>query len=235
MSTPRRCMATRPRSAARLARSGIARGELYIVTKVDPEQCRRPALPVIGRALDRASGRPGRPSPHPLAAGGGAVRQGGRSALRSACARVHARNRGEQLHHRDDAAGAARAASPLIANQVEFHPLIDQAKLKTEADSSASRSWPIVPLGRGQVMKNSSHPGDRQEAGAAGIGSGACLDPAAGCRGDPDDHQARECGCRICARSILSLSAADMNAITQVSKGNRRLISPAGWAPKWDN
>jgi len=26
-----------------------------------------------------------------------------------------------------------------------------------------------------------------------------------------------------------------MDAITQVSKGNRRLISPSGWAPQWDN
>ncbi len=33
----------------------------------------------------------------------------------------------------------------------------------------------------------------------------------------------------------LVLSQADMDAITQVSMGNRRLISPSGWAPKWDN
>ena len=33
----------------------------------------------------------------------------------------------------------------------------------------------------------------------------------------------------------FELSEEDMSAITALTRQNRRLISPAGWAPKWDN
>ena len=32
----------------------------------------------------------------------------------------------------------------------------------------------------------------------------------------------------------FELSPADMAKLTEASKQNRRLISPTGWAPKWD-
>ena len=33
----------------------------------------------------------------------------------------------------------------------------------------------------------------------------------------------------------FELSDDDMKAITALNHQNRRLVSPAGWAPKWDN
>ncbi len=48
----------------------------------------------------------------------------------------------------------ARTAHALIANQVEFHPLIDQARVKAEAARLGMALMAYCPLGRGEAMKN---------------------------------------------------------------------------------
>jgi 2,5-diketo-D-gluconate reductase B len=127
-----------------------------------------------------------------------------------------------------------RAKSSLIANQVEFHPLIDQAWLKAEAEKLGMALMAYSPLGRGEVMKSKviQEIGYRLKSPASEVALAWIMQQ--GVIAIPMTTKRENAQSNLRALDLV-LSEADMNAILQVSKGNRRLISPAGWAPEWDN
>lgn len=128
---------------------------------------------------------------------------------------------------------AKRATHPLINNQVEFHPLLDQSRVREEAEKLGIVLSAYSPLGRGAVLKDP-----------------AVIDVAKRLARPPSEIALRwiiQQGVvavpmttkKENARSNMrildfELSPADMAKLTAASKQNRRLISPTGWAPKWD-
>jgi diketogulonate reductase-like aldo/keto reductase len=128
---------------------------------------------------------------------------------------------------------AKRASLPLINNQVEFHPLLDQSRVRAEAEKLGIVLSAYSPLGRGAVLKDA-----------------AVLEIANRLRRPPSEvalrwiiqqgvvalpmTTKRENAKRIMRIFDFELSAADMAKLSQASTQNRRLISPTGWAPQWD-
>jgi 2,5-diketo-D-gluconate reductase B len=129
---------------------------------------------------------------------------------------------------------AKRASVPLINNQVEFHPLLDQSRVRAEAEKLGIVLSAYSPLGRGAVLKD---PTVQEVAKRLGrppseialrwiIQQGVVAVPMTTKRENAKSNM------RI---FDFELSAADMAKLSEASKQNRRLISPTGWAPQWDN
>jgi diketogulonate reductase-like aldo/keto reductase len=128
---------------------------------------------------------------------------------------------------------AKRAGQKLINNQVEFHPLLDQSQVRTEAEKLGMILSAYSPLGRGAVLKDP-----------------VVVEVATRLKRPPSEIALRwiiQQGVvavpmttkRDNARSNLKvldfeLSPADMARLSEASRQNRRLVSPLGWAPKWD-
>ncbi|MBL8894225.1 MAG: aldo/keto reductase [Rhizobiales bacterium] len=217
-----------------LARSGIARKELYIVTKVDPGNVGADRfLSSVERSLAHLNGAVDLllihwpPSDRQFDK---AVDLLVEAKERGFTAAIGVSNFTIAMMKR----AQARAASALIANQVEFHPLIDQARVREEAEKLGMALMAYCPLGRGEVMKNKviQEIGYRLKRPASEVALAWIMqqDVVA----IPMTTKRENAQSNLRALDLV-LSQADMDAITQVSKGNRRLISPAGWAPKWDN
>ena len=128
---------------------------------------------------------------------------------------------------------AKRAGQKLINNQVEFHPLLDQSQVRAEAEKLGMVLSAYSPLGRGAVLKDP-----------------VVVEVATRLKRPPSEIALRwiiQQGVvavpmttkRDNARSNLKvldfeLSPADMARLSEASRQNRRLVSPLGWAPKWD-
>lgn len=217
-----------------LARSGIARKELYIVTKVDPGNVGADRfLSSVERSLAHLNGAVDLLLIHWPPAD--------KQFDKAVDLLVEAKERGF--------AGAigvsnftiammkraqARASSALIANQVEFHPLIDQARVREEAEKLGMALMAYCPLGRGEVMKTKviQEIGYRLKRPASEVALAWIMQQNV--VAIPMTTKRENAQSNLRALDLV-LSQSDMDAITQVSKGNRRLISPSGWAPKWDN
>lgn len=128
---------------------------------------------------------------------------------------------------------AKRASQKLVNNQVEFHPLLDQSQVRVEAEKLGIVLSAYSPLGRGAVLRDP-----------------VVVEVATRLKRPPSEIALRwiiqqgvvavpQTTKRDNARSNLrvldfELSPADMARLSQATKQNRRLISPLGWAPKWD-
>jgi diketogulonate reductase-like aldo/keto reductase len=128
---------------------------------------------------------------------------------------------------------ARRASLPLVNNQVEFHPLLDQSRVCSEAQKLGMVLSAYSPLGRGAVLKD---PTVQEVAKRLGrppseialrwiVQQGVVALPMTTRRENAQSNM------RI---FDFELSAADMAKLSDASKQNRRLISPTGWAPQWD-
>ena len=128
---------------------------------------------------------------------------------------------------------AKRASLPLINNQVEFHPLLDQSRVRAEAKKLGIVLSAYSPLGRGAVLKDPAVQEVAQRLARPPseialrwiVQQGVVALPMTTKRDNAKSNM------RI---FDFELSAADMATLSEASKQNRRLISPTGWAPKWD-
>lgn len=125
------------------------------------------------------------------------------------------------------------AQGGLVNNQVEFHPLIDQSKLKSEAASLGISLSAYSPLARGRLL---NEPALVEVATKLGrpvsqivlrwiVQQGVAAIPMS---------RKRENAQSNLDVTRFSLSDADMAAVTALTLQNRRFVSPAGWAPEWD-
>jgi diketogulonate reductase-like aldo/keto reductase len=124
--------------------------------------------------------------------------------------------------------------APIVVNQVEFHPLLDQSRVKAEAEKLGLALAAYSPLGRGAVLKEQVIIEIARKLGRPAaevalrwiIQQGVIVLPMT----------TRRENCLSNLRALdFELSPDDMAAITALNHQNRRLISPAGWAPKWDS
>ncbi len=129
----------------------------------------------------------------------------------------------------------AAAASPrkLATNQVEFHPLIDQSKLKAAADALAIPLTAYCPLARGAAL---SHPAVVEIARRLGQAPSAIVLAwirQQGVVAVPMTTKRANAEANFRSLGIV-LDATDMAAISTLTGANRRIVSPGSMAGLWD-
>ena len=126
-----------------------------------------------------------------------------------------------------------RATQPLINNQVEFHALLDQSRVRAEAEKLGIVLSAYSPLGRGAVLKDPTVIEIAKRLGRPPSEIALRWIVQQGVVALP--MTTKKANARSNMRIFdFELSQADMAKLTATSKQNRRLISPTGWAPKWD-
>lgn len=121
----------------------------------------------------------------------------------------------------------------IIANQVEFHPLLNQAKLLAAATRLGIALEAYSPIARGAALQ---HPVIQRMAAARGVtpsevalawilAQGVVALPMTTKRANAESNM----------RALsLALTPAEMAELSVVGMANQRLISPTGWSPVWD-
>ena len=126
-----------------------------------------------------------------------------------------------------------RATQPMINNQVEFHALLDQSRVRAEAEKLGIVLSAYSPLGRGAVLKDPAVIEIAKRLGRPPSEIALRWIVQQGVVALP--MTTKKANARSNMRIFdFELSQADMAKLTATSKQNRRLISPTGWAPKWD-
>jgi len=125
-----------------------------------------------------------------------------------------------------------RASLGLIANQVEFHPLIDQTKLLAAAKELSLTLEAYCVLGRGKVL---GQPAIQQIARRRALSEAAVILRWVMQKGVIPLVQTTK---RKNAEGNLTaldftLSEAEMTAISPPTKANQRFIAGGSWAPDW--
>ena len=129
---------------------------------------------------------------------------------------------------------ADRASASIVNNQVEFHPLLDQSRVKREAEKLGIVLSAYSPLGRGTVLKEPVIVEIAHKLGRPPSEVALRWIVQQGVIAVPMTTKRENCLSNLRALEF-ELSDDDMKAITALNHQNRRLVSPAGWAPKWDN
>ena len=127
----------------------------------------------------------------------------------------------------------ARARHPILNNQVEFHPMIDQSRLTAAAKELGIVLSAYAPLARGAALKEKTVTEVARRLGRPSSEIVLRWITQKGVVALPMTTK-RENAASNLRIFDFELSAADMAAITEATKQNRRLISPTGWAPRWD-
>ena len=217
-----------------LKASGVARGELYIVTKIDPGST---SAANFRAAAERSVEALGGPAdlllihwPPPDAQLDTFVDR-----LVEAHAAGLARNIGVSnfptaLLRR----AAARSSVRLINIQVEFHPLIDQSKVMAEAQRLGMTLSAYCPLGRGMVLKEPVILAIAKKHGRPPSEIALRWIVQQGVAAIPMTTKRENAESNFRALSF-SLPDEDMKAISALTARHRRLISPASMAGRWDN
>ena len=217
-----------------LKRSGVPRGELYVVTKVDPGNA--------GAARFRASVEAS------LAALNGPVdlllihwppADAELDAVIDRLVAAHAEgfakaigvsNFPVRLMRR----AARRSSIPLINNQVEFHPLIDQHAVLREAQALGMTLSAYCPLGRGIVLKEPVLQEIARRHGRPASEIALRWIIQQGVAAIPMTTKPENAASNFKALSF-SLAPDDMAAIGALHARHRRLISPSWMQGRWDN
>ena len=127
-----------------------------------------------------------------------------------------------------------RAKVPLIANQVEFHPLIDQTKLLATAKELSLTLEAYCVLGRGKVL---GQPVIQQIAERRGLSEAAIILRWVMQKGVVPLVQTtkRKNAEGNLAALDFTLSEQEMNSISSLNARNERFISGGSWAPDWND
>ena len=129
---------------------------------------------------------------------------------------------------------AKRAKVPLIANQVEFHPLIDQTKLLAAARELSITLEAYCVLGRGKVL---GQPVIQQVAERRGLSEAAVILRWVMQKGVVPLVQTtkRKNAEGNLAALDFTLSELEMNSISSLNARSERFISGGSWVPDWND
>lgn len=124
--------------------------------------------------------------------------------------------------------------APLVANQVEYHPYLNQTPVLTELQRQRMALTAYAPLAQGQVPREPllKEIGERHGKSAAQVGlrwliqqPGVIAIPrSASAEHVASNHQIHD----------FSLSDAEMQRISGLARPDGRIIDPEGLAPDWD-
>ena len=127
----------------------------------------------------------------------------------------------------------ARSHHPLVTNQVEFHPLLDQSKLRTACAAKGMTLSAYCPLARGRVLGS---PVTSAIAEAHGVSEGAVVLRwiiQQGVVALPMTTKRANAEGNLRALSI-TLTADEMASISALTSAATRLVSPAMMRGVWD-
>ena len=129
---------------------------------------------------------------------------------------------------------AKRAKVPLIANQVEFHPLIDQTKLLAAAKELSVTLEAYCVLGRGKVL---GQPIIQQIAERRGLGEPAIILRWVMQKGVvPLVQTTKQKNAEGNLAALdFTLSEQEMDSISSLNARKERFISGGSWAPDWND
>lgn len=165
----------------------------------------------------------------------------GTTLTRTVQALNRARREGKTRHvgvsnFNSDLLARARAASeaPLVTNQVEYHPFLDQSTLLRSAAENGMVLTAYSPLAHGRVP---GHPtlsqiGEERGVSAAAVALRWLLqqDRVAALPRTSDPAHCRE---NFSALEI-ELEREEMDRISALARPDGRVIDPSGLAPEWD-
>jgi diketogulonate reductase-like aldo/keto reductase len=122
------------------------------------------------------------------------------------------------------------AGGRIVNNQVEFHPLLDQSRLKAEAEALGIGLSAYCPLARGKVLNEPVLLDMAKRLGRQAsqlvlrwiVQQGVAAIPMTTKRDNAASNR---------AAADFVLSPDDMTAIAAMTRANRRLVSRAGWTP----
>jgi 2,5-diketo-D-gluconate reductase B len=219
-----------------IARSGFGRGEVFLTTKVWVDHYRAPDLL---RSVDESLAR--LRTDHvdllllhwpndavPLAEQIGAL-----NAVRRA---GKARHIGVSNFNTAQMAEAARLSeAPLVTNQVEYHPYLDQSAVLRAARTAGMAVTAYYPMADGKVLAD---PVLRDIAGRHGRSVAQVVlrwlvqqDGVVALSKTVREDRATE----NLATADLMLDAGEMAAIHALARPDGRVVSPPGLAPVWDS
>jgi diketogulonate reductase-like aldo/keto reductase len=219
---------------AGLRAAAVPRQDVFLTTKIWPDNFRAPALLRAAEASVKALGTEPDllllhwPSPAvPLAETIGALNE---ARQRGLARQIGISNFTVELIR----AAVALSAAPLIANQVEYHPWLDQGAVLAELRRQGMALIAYSPLAQGRVF------GERVlarigEAHGRTPGQVALrwLIQQPGVSAIPRSSKPSHLAANFAALDF-SLSDKEMAAIDALGGARGRLVSPAGVAPEWD-
>lgn len=217
-----------------IAASGVPRGEIWLTTKIWPDNFRDGALQ---RAAEQSVRRLGTepdllllhwPSPSvPLSETIGALNDARRRGL---AAHVGISNFTTGLIREAVAASEA----PLLVDQVEYHPYLDQSAVLAELRKHGMALIAYAPIAHGQVFRDETL---RRIAEAHGKSPGQVtlrwLVQQDGVLAIPKSSREEHARANL-AIFDFELSEAEMAEIAGLARPDGRIIDPAGVAPDWD-
>ena len=216
-----------------IASSGIPRGELFLVTKVDPSNLSAGRFAgSVARSVEELGTVPDLllihwpPADSPI---DGPVERLIEEQRKGMARLIGVSNFNTAMMRRaqDMAKGA------LICNQVEFHPLLDQRKILATARELGMVLTAYSPLARGKAMET---PVVREIARRYGCPASAVVLRwiiQQGVAAIPMTSKRANAEANLAARDI-TLSDAEMAAVSALNAQHERVINPSSMAGRWD-
>lgn len=216
-----------------LVSSGVPRGEVFLVTKVDPSNLGAARFAdSVERSVDELGTVPDLLLIHwppPDGDVDGAVERLLRAGERGLARQLGVSNFNPRLMTRAQQLAGGR----LICNQVEFHPLLDQSKLLAAARQLGMVLTAYSPLARGRCMEEQVVKDIAARHGRPAseivlrwiIQQGVAAIPMT---------RKRDNAASNLRAADFALEAGEMDAISALSSRNLRLINPSWMTQGWD-
>lgn len=216
---------------AGIAASGVARGELFLTTKIQQDRF------VDGTSLDAAR--------RSVEALGGPVdlmlvhwppKGVATGAVIDALLAVQAAGLTREIGVSNFNVPMLRAAAGetrILTNQVEFHALIDQSRLKAEADRLGVRLTAYMPIARGRVLDQPPVLAAAERTGRTPAQVALRWIVQQGVTAIPMSTRRENLAANLAVLDF-ELAPDDMAAISTLTAGNQRFCEPFDWAPEWD-
>ncbi|MEM9048739.1 MAG: aldo/keto reductase [Pseudomonadota bacterium] len=128
---------------------------------------------------------------------------------------------------------AAAGRATILTNQVEFHALIDQARLKASADALGVRLTAYMPIARGRVFDLAPVVAAAERLGKTPAQIALRWIVQQGVTAIPMSTKTANLQANL-AVTAFALSEAEMAAITACTRDHQRFCTPFDWAPDWD-
>lgn len=218
-----------------IAGSPVARSEIWLTTKIWPDNFRDGDLQRAAEASVRTLGTEPDllllhwPNPRvPLAETMGALNEARRRGLTR---HIGISNCPVALIRQS----VALSEAPLIANQVEYQPYLSQRAVREELRANHMALIAYSPIAQGRVFGDPTleRIGQRHRKNAGQVALRWLLQQD-GVAAIP--RSSREAHAKANLEIFdFALSAAEMTEIASLARPGGRVVNPAGFAPKWDS
>jgi diketogulonate reductase-like aldo/keto reductase len=219
---------------AAVASSGLARGDIWLTTKIWPDNFRDGALQ---RAAETSVRRLGTPPdllllhwPNPSVPLAETVRALNDAKRRGLARYIGVSNFTVALIRQ----AVALSEEPLIADQVEYHPYLSQAAVVAELRANGMALIAYTPLAHGRVFDDPTlaRIGARHDKNPGQVAL-RWLIQQGGIAAIPRSSRAANAEANL-AIFDFALSDAEMAEVAALAGPRGRRVDPAGIAPRWD-